>query len=1546
MYELIKGEIEKIRRKYLDSAEEIVSGYNRELSLSKDYEGRQMFELLQNADDEAEGSSGKVLITFDGKKLSVSNTGAAFSFRGVKSLLYPNASPKKVHANKIGCKGLGFRSILTWSNSVTVASSEFSIQFSKKNAIEFLKGILEEKPNLKQELKALSHEQWPIATLTCPQLLEESALVEGYSTSIIMECHEELVEEIESQVKNLEFEELVFLPNLKEVEIICNDYHKIFYKVVDGEDVIIETLDKNTDETECASWRLYKQNGKILDDNNKDKDYEFIIAYDPSGEHQGEVLYSYFKTDVKLGFPALIHGTFELTSDRNSLQKQSAVNKQLIPLLADFMVETAVTISEEQQECDYRPLSLVISSDLDIVLKNVYKLDELLQEKVYEKKILPTISNEYISIKDTPRYSYYDFASILNPNVFTSLLKLADEEYIKKYLKNILKISFYDYSNFCELVNEDIDSYNMDDKIELISLISNEYPFPTGNVFPHLIVDNNGDNITDAAKVYPFPNEEQVISIPEWVDIKFLNQEMEQKLYEKLSLGNNRRNLVYNLSRYNLEEYSFDRLLRGVVNQLDDDLLTHEKCVDILNWLWKYYNLEDRQAIPDVRVMIICRDGVIRNANECYVGKEYGNELGERLVGLYSSNFVAFDGLNIECEDKKSIVGFLEWLGVSKYPRLVKKNLTSDEREEYVNSCYPLYVSRDGHSYDKSEFNSVNNVTVGIFENMDEVFENANFNDLLAWFILDDEIGSRLNTDSEQKNQFSCIKGYPYKKFDERTVMPSNMKSYLKFYLANKKWIPNATGLKKTPKYCCFEENSLEPFIIVPDVDYAYIKEIVGRTCKRDVDAILSRIGVSDVFQEMDSNVVYQALYKLPELDPSCKKAKSLYRKIIREGLSPEEYKQNNPAYYDFIKNGRVAARKNGTKSYVAVSDVRYADKKVFSDEILKSFSMFDIDARSGEDKVKKLFGVKPLKYTNIELVGMPKIHPFDDVFKKEYLKFLPYVFVSRMGLKQSSADFRKLKSSKVILCSNIKIQYVFGNDIRESELKDYEIVYLRENNTAYICAPNKFVTFEELKQVFEFSDSVAEIITAILDVNEDKDFFRDLFRDSDFVREKKMRSDKNDDNLEMLTEARSRFNTEVNSRDEFWMTIAEVVKVSNIDITSYSAESILEVLQLPNDIDYGVDYEDINSDESIEKLISIFEELGIDVDRYNLVAAHNIDATHYWKSKLNSKMQLYLKKYQAYLVEDFKEEENCVELYDQYKEEYSFLEPTIPNSLFVNIDEIFESECGISFDDLDRYSDTEIDKLISSEEKKISQDDLAKLKIQYAPSKIEAYLVFGQIEKLLNPETIEEPKLQSEQDKGNGLSELIREVFTTNAGGFDNIGTKSIENSMPTSQSDNHRKYGKKVHSEMTDRKKQEIGMIGEACVYKELLKLYPDARWVSGNAEKAGMILKGDDTCGYDIKYTDNNGRVQYVEVKASRNEEITFCISDSELRFGCQNASSYEIIYVVIGDNRLPAHKPWRLGHLFEFSDGEDLLHNERFSIESDSYSVVAKKVDKYS
>ena len=135
--------------------------------------------------------------------MTVSNTGNPFTLSGVKSLLYPNASPKKTSSDKIGCKGLGFRSILTWANCVTVASKGFTIQFSRTYAIDFFRSILDENPDLYEEIESLSHDEYPIATLTCPKIITQDVLEESYATSIIIECREELAQTIEEQIVRL-----------------------------------------------------------------------------------------------------------------------------------------------------------------------------------------------------------------------------------------------------------------------------------------------------------------------------------------------------------------------------------------------------------------------------------------------------------------------------------------------------------------------------------------------------------------------------------------------------------------------------------------------------------------------------------------------------------------------------------------------------------------------------------------------------------------------------------------------------------------------------------------------------------------------------------------------------------------------------------------------------------------------------------------------------------------------------------------------------------------------------------------------------------------------------------------------------------------------------------------------------------------------------------------------------------------------------------------------------------------------------------------------
>lgn len=144
----IKQQIEKEISIQIDTYKanenRIVSDYEKEQETFKEYNGRQVLELLQNADDE---ESSEVLIKLDTKKqtLEISNKGQnckPFSLGGIQSLMLPNYSPKKRDTNRkiyIGNKGLGFRSIVNWSEQITISTNNLQVDFSYKISQEVYK---------------------------------------------------------------------------------------------------------------------------------------------------------------------------------------------------------------------------------------------------------------------------------------------------------------------------------------------------------------------------------------------------------------------------------------------------------------------------------------------------------------------------------------------------------------------------------------------------------------------------------------------------------------------------------------------------------------------------------------------------------------------------------------------------------------------------------------------------------------------------------------------------------------------------------------------------------------------------------------------------------------------------------------------------------------------------------------------------------------------------------------------------------------------------------------------------------------------------------------------------------------------------------------------------------------------------------------------------------------------------------------------------------------------------------------------------------------
>ena len=219
-----KQEIEKLiennLRTYRDNSDRFISDYNRELELTKEYNGRQLLELLQNADD---ASSNEVLILWDkdNSKLTISNKGEPFETGGIKSLMLANLSTK-TKISYIGNKGLGFRSILNWAEQIKINSNGCIISFSEIIAKDIFENQLELSEEDRLQLRInrnLSKQTVPFPVLAIPAIAENGK-ASNWTTTIEITYRKEYEADIETQLAEIREEILLFLNNIEKITIL------------------------------------------------------------------------------------------------------------------------------------------------------------------------------------------------------------------------------------------------------------------------------------------------------------------------------------------------------------------------------------------------------------------------------------------------------------------------------------------------------------------------------------------------------------------------------------------------------------------------------------------------------------------------------------------------------------------------------------------------------------------------------------------------------------------------------------------------------------------------------------------------------------------------------------------------------------------------------------------------------------------------------------------------------------------------------------------------------------------------------------------------------------------------------------------------------------------------------------------------------------------------------------------------------------------------------------------------------------------------------
>ena len=286
---------------YKPNPNRIIEDARVEIGLNKEYQGRLLWELLQNVDDAAV---------------------AADPDQAARDGLQP-----------IGAKGLGFKSVLEISESPEIYSGDFRFLFSRELTLGRLQDILKGGDNTVPIFR-IPHEREP--GKDCQDLLQS-----GHSTVIRLpfrageekETHDKLAEKLGSLSETC----LLLCQKLERIDIeIQGQSPRVLEIDRDGVfgfhcEKATFTLAKNNHQTQwrrwCKEWTPQKEG------NGRSRSVAVFMPLEDGKETQcreEQRLHVFFPADrEKISAKALIHAHYELENNREGLQKEQPYGDEI-----------------------------------------------------------------------------------------------------------------------------------------------------------------------------------------------------------------------------------------------------------------------------------------------------------------------------------------------------------------------------------------------------------------------------------------------------------------------------------------------------------------------------------------------------------------------------------------------------------------------------------------------------------------------------------------------------------------------------------------------------------------------------------------------------------------------------------------------------------------------------------------------------------------------------------------------------------------------------------------------------------------------------------------------------------------------------------------------------------------------------------------------------------------------------------------------------------------------------------------------------------------
>lgn len=400
--------IESIRNERLNGYKavprDIIEHYKAEDVVRRSYAGENkfLFELLQNAEDAMSemGKSGKVKVYLSKEKIIIANEGKPFSFEGLNAICCQNISPKS-KKGFIGNKGIGFKSVLNLTDSPSIFSGEFNVNWCREKTKTFLQ------QNMDQNIKnPFTSEGIPLMRLPFECQAKGLSLdfkKEGYSTIIELPLKEEIdLQNIIKQVENFDEKSLVFLLYVEEI-VFCGLVDKKIELIRGLEKTIVEKKTKKEIYIKCNEseiiYDVFRQRiGEqelLSDDPNAQGFVEVALAFSQNKDTNSKI-YNFFPTKEYSPYPFLIHGTFLLDEGRKYFREDNtSYHKVLYENLSSLFCE--ICIPNLVRERNWKILELLDSQKEFQEGSVSYEIQELFKDRIKETKFLPRLGSKSLS---------------------------------------------------------------------------------------------------------------------------------------------------------------------------------------------------------------------------------------------------------------------------------------------------------------------------------------------------------------------------------------------------------------------------------------------------------------------------------------------------------------------------------------------------------------------------------------------------------------------------------------------------------------------------------------------------------------------------------------------------------------------------------------------------------------------------------------------------------------------------------------------------------------------------------------------------------------------------------------------------------------------------------------------------------------------------------------------------------------------------------------------------------------------------------------------